>query len=69
MSTRDVAINIVNLMNEEQLSGFVSLFGGLVSDIPNEETLAAMEESEKMLADEKTRKFSSVNELFEELMS
>ena len=69
MSTRDMALNIVNLMNEEQLRGFVALFQGIVSDIPNEETVAAMEEAEEMLKDPKARKFTSVQELFAELRS
>lgn len=36
-------------------------------DAPNEETRAAMEEAERMLADPNTRKFDSVEELFEDL--
>lgn len=38
-------------------------------DEPNAQTYAAMEEGEKMLADPNTRRFSSVEELFEELGS
>ena len=40
-----------------------------VSDIPNEETVAAMQESEKILKDPNTQIFTSVNDLFEELRS
>ncbi len=69
MSTRDVALNIVNMMDEEQLRSFVSLFQGIVSDIPNEETIAAMEEAENMLKDPNAKKFTSVDDLFEELRS
>ena len=69
MSTRDVALNIVNMMDEEQLQGFVALFKGIVSDIPNEETIAAMEEAENMLKDPNAKKFTSVDDLFEELRS
>ncbi len=69
MTTRDAAINIVNLMNEEQLAAFVRLFQGLVSEIPNDETVAAMEETEDMLKDPNTKKFSSVQELFADLRS
>ena len=69
MSTRDMAMNIVNLMNEEQLRGFVALFQGVVSDIPNEETVAAMEEAEEMLKDPNAQRFASVQELFAELRS
>ncbi|MCR5661948.1 MAG: hypothetical protein K6G50_07445 [bacterium] len=69
MTTRDAAIKIVNLMNEEQLAAFVRLFQGIVSDIPNDETLAAMEEAEEMLKDPNAKKFSSVQELFADLRS
>ena len=69
MSTRDTALNIVNLMTEEQLRGFVSLFQGLISDIPNDETIAAMEEAEEMLRDSNAPRFTSVDDLFEELRS
>lgn len=40
-----------------------------VSDIPNEETIAAMRESEEILKDPNTQKLTSVNDLFEELRS
>ena len=69
MNTRDVAINIVNMMDEEQLAGFVSLFHNVVSDIPNDETIAAMKEAEEMLNDPNATKFDSVEELFMELRS
>ncbi len=36
---------------------------------PNAETYAAMEEAERMLADPNAKRFSSVEELFEELDS
>ena len=69
MSTRDMALNIVNRMSEEQLTGFVNLFRAIVSDIPNEETEAAMEETEELLNDPDAKTFSSVDELFAELRS
>ena len=69
MSTRDMALNIVNLMDEEQLLGFVALFRSIVSDIPNEDTLAAMEEAEQMLQDPNAQRFTSVDGLFAELRS
>ena len=69
MSTKDMALNIVNMMTEEQLRGFVTLFQPIVSDIPNEETLAAMQEAEDLLDDPNAMRFSSVDDLFEELRS
>ena len=69
MSMRDIAINIVNMMSEDQLRGFVTLFQPVVSDIPNEETIAAMNEAEALLDDPNAMRFSSVDDLFEELRS
>ena len=69
MSTRDMALNIVNMMSEDQLRGFVTLFQPIVSDIPNEETVAAMDEAEALLNDPNAMRFSSVDDLFEELRS
>ena len=41
MSTREMAIDIVNNLSDEQLAAFVTLFGG---EIPNKETRHAIEE-------------------------
>lgn len=41
----------------------------IVSDIPNDTTIAAIEEGEKLLHDPNARRFKSVEELFEELES
>ncbi len=43
MSTREMAISILNSLTEEQLEAFVTLFGG---QIPNKETQQAIEEIE-----------------------
>ena len=69
MNTREMALNIVNMMDEEQLKSFVSLFRVMISDIPNEETEAAMEETEVLLKNPDAKAFSSVDELFVELRS
>lgn len=69
MSTKDMAINIVNMMDEEELTYFVKLFKKVVSDVPNEETIVAMRESEDMLKSDDAIKFDSVDNLFEELKS
>ena len=69
MSTKDMAINIVNMMDEEQLTYFVKLFNKVVSDIPNDETIMAMRESEDMLKNDDAIRFDSVDSLFEELKS
>ena len=67
MSNRAMAVHIVDRMNEEQLKSFICLFGWLLNDIPNKETIDAMEEAEEMLNDPNARKFNSVEELFAEL--
>lgn len=41
----------------------------VVSDIPNETTIHAIEEGERMLRDPNAHRFKSVDELFEELDS
>ena len=69
MSTKDMAINIVNMMDEEQLTYFVKLFNRVVSDIPNNGTIEAMKESERLINDKNAQKFDSVDSLFEELES
>lgn len=44
MSTRELAINILNELSDEQLAAFVTLFG---DGLPNTETRQAIEEIEK----------------------
>ena len=68
MSSRDMAISIINQMDENQLDGFVKLFGQSVSNIPNDETIKAMEETEELLKSTTAKKFYSVKDLFEDLV-
>ena len=69
MNNQAIALNIVTTMNEVQLKSFIGLFGWLAAEIPNEETLAVMEEAEKMLNNPNAQKFHSVEDLFAELSS
>lgn len=69
MSTRELAYKIVDSLDEKQLAAFIDFFSSMFYEIPNEETLAAMEEADRMLADPNARRFGSVDELFEELNS
>lgn len=69
MSTREMAYNIIDSLDEEQLKKFIDFFYAMFYEIPNDETMEAIMESEKMLNDENTRRFHSVDELFEELDS
>lgn len=67
MSTRELAYRIVDSLDEKQLEAFIDFFSSMFYEVPNEETLAAMEEADRMIADPSTRRFGSVDELFEEL--
>lgn len=69
MSTREVAYDIINGMDEEQLESFIVLFSNMVKEIPNDTTVAAMKESEELLKDANALKFESVEDLFKELRS
>lgn len=62
MSTRELAINILNELSDEQLAAFVTLFGG---ELPNMETQRAIEEIEKGGG---TLFTGTTEELFSELM-
>ena len=50
MSTKEYAYSLIDSMTEEQLKGFILLFGGLAgsSEVPNEETYEALSEVEDM---------------------
>ena len=69
MNARDTAINIVNMMTDNQVESFVNLFKPVVSEISTEETMNAMIEAEEMLKSTNAKKFYSVKELFEDLQS
>lgn len=67
MSTREVALSIFNQLTEEQLHGFVSMFGGFygISEEYNEETEAAMKSAYNN--EDIIGPFNSVSELMEAL--
>lgn len=48
MSIREMAYHIIDNLTDEQLKGFVMMFGQSDSEIPNEELLEAFEEVEMM---------------------
>lgn len=68
MSTKELAYDIIDNLSEEQLSAFVSLFG-LTTEIPNEETKAAMLEADRIARDPSVKTFTDTDELFRELLS
>lgn len=67
MSTREQVIELVNLMTEEQLQGFVLMFQGVLpqAELPNAETKAVMDEIEQ--GKNLSKAFSSVKDLMEDL--
>ena len=72
MSTREYAYSLIDSMTEEQLKGFILLFGGLVgsAEVPNEETYEAISEVEDMKRHpEKYKGYDDVDVMFKELLS
>lgn len=71
MSIKEIAYGILDNLNEEQLKGFIMMFRGVSGmEIPNEKTLAAMQEAEDILSGKtKAKSYDSVQELFEDLES
>ncbi len=69
LRTRELAYKIVDSLDEKQLAAFIDFFSSMFYEIPNKETLEAMEEADRMLTDPRTKRFGSVDELFEELNS
>ena len=70
MSTREMALNIVENMSEEQLKSFIILFKDLVpiADIPNDETKEAMAEVEDMKQHpEKYKGYDDIDLMFKEM--
>ncbi len=69
LRTRELAYKIVDSLDKKQLAAFIDFFSSMFYEIPNKETLEAMEEADRMLTDPRTKRFGSVDELFEELNS
>ena len=72
MSTKEYAYSLIDSMTEEQLKGFILLFGGLAggSEVPNEETYEAISEVEDMKRHpEKYKSYDDVDQMFKELLS
>ncbi len=69
LRTRELAYKIVDSLDDKQLAAFIDFFSSMFYEMPNKETLEAMEEADRMLTDPRTKRFGSVDELFEELNS
>ena len=68
MSIKEIAYSILDNMNEEQLKGFILMFSGIQGmEIPNEKTLAAMQEVEDIMSGKvKAKKYNNVQEIIED---
>lgn len=77
MSVKEMAHNIIDNLTEEQVRGFIMMFGSVSQmdsswdeEIPNEHLLKAMQETEDILSGKIEAKcYNSVEELFEDLNS
>ena len=65
MSTKEIVASMLDVLNEEQLNGLMVLIRSFLQ--PNAETIAAIEEAEQLLKDPNTKKYTSVEELIEDL--
>ncbi len=70
MSTRELAYSIFDRLSDEQLEGFVLMFGNMLSEEEHfsKETLEAAGEAERLLADPDTKLYS-LEEALKELKS
>lgn len=67
MSTKEIIVSMLDSLTERQLESIAILIESF--SVPNQETLEAIEESEKMLKDPDTKIYDSLEELFEDLKS
>lgn len=69
MSIREMAIDIIDNFSEEQLKGFVMMFGNFDSEIPSEELLEALAEGEEMKKHpERYKTYSSAEEMVKDIL-
>lgn len=70
MSIKEMAYDIVDNLTEEQLKGFIMMFGNFDSEVPSEELLEAFEEVEDMKKNpDKYKGYSDVDEMMRDILS
>ena len=70
MSIREMAVDIIDNFSEEQLKGFVMMFGNFDSEIPSEELLEALAEGEEMKKHpERYKRYSDVDEMMRDILN
>ena len=67
MSTREYAYSLIDMLSEDQLDAFIAFLRS-ITEIPNEETQQAMLEAERIANDPNLKKYTDVDEMFEELL-
>lgn len=67
MSTREYAYSLIDMLSEDQLDAFIAFLRS-ITEIPNEETQQAMLEAERIANDPNVKKYTDVDEMFEELL-
>ncbi|MBP1560351.1 MAG: hypothetical protein J6C96_03800 [Oscillospiraceae bacterium] len=69
MSTKELAYSLIDCMSEEQLENFVAFMRSF-TELPNEETLEAIKEVEKMKKNpDEYKSYDDVDVMFKELLS
>jgi hypothetical protein len=74
MSTREIAVQLLNEVPESKMMYVISFLQGVIipddTEIPNEETLQAIAEGEEMLKNpSKYKGYSSFDELMEDVLN
>ena len=71
MSIREIAYDIIDNLSEQQLKGFILMFGlNAASEVPNEELLEAFDEVEDMKKNpDKYKGYSDVDEMIGDILS
>ena len=67
MSTREYAYSLIDMLSEDQLDAFIAFLRS-ITEIPNEETQQAMLEAERIANNPNVKKYTDVDEMFEELL-
>lgn len=69
MSIKEIAYDIIDNLTEEQLKGFVLMFGlNDESEVPSEELLGAFAEVEDMKKTDKYKGYSDVDEMMRDIL-
>lgn len=72
MSTRELAYSMIDNLTEEQLNALIVVLRGweFENDLPNEETLQAMQEAEDIASGKiPAKRYSSVQEMVADILS